>query len=121
MEFDALRAVRSRFHDGWPNTVDCGEGWFDLIVELDRELNEIDPDYKIFQIKEKFGGLRFYISGSNPLLTKTLQAKIDEYEKKSYSICEVTGDPGSLMMKGHRYRTLSESYLADGWERAGSF
>ena len=36
--------------------------WHDLLVRCDAELEELCPGYNIAQIKEKFGGLRYYIS-----------------------------------------------------------
>jgi hypothetical protein len=41
-----------------------GAGWQPLIDELDRQLRELDPDYMVLQIKEKFGGLRYYVTPS---------------------------------------------------------
>ena len=38
-----------------------GEGWQSLIDEADQVLRDIiGGDYELLQIKEKFGGLRFY-------------------------------------------------------------
>ena len=34
--------------------------WYDTIVMAHTRLTAIDPDYRIVQIKEKFGGLRYY-------------------------------------------------------------
>ena len=42
------------------------------------------------QIKEKFGGLRFYVDSA----TDKIYNMIDEAEKKSYTICEVCGKSG---------------------------
>ena len=42
----------------------CGDGWFDIINNLSSEIvkhSEYQPDHTfISQVKEKFGGLRFY-------------------------------------------------------------
>lgn len=35
--------------------------WEAVLREADRQLQELVPGYNIAQIKEKFGGLRFYI------------------------------------------------------------
>ena len=32
-----------------------------MIVGLDAQLAALDPEYTVHQVKEKFGGLRFYI------------------------------------------------------------
>lgn len=39
------------------------EEWYPNIIELDMKLSRLHPDYTILQIKEKFGGLRFYPHG----------------------------------------------------------
>lgn len=39
-----------------------GEGWWPIIEGLHQQLLLIDPEYQIDQIKEKFGGLRYYVS-----------------------------------------------------------
>lgn len=47
-----------------PFGFECGEGWHKIIQETHNKLKYIDPDYKIAQIKEKFGGLRYYFDPS---------------------------------------------------------
>jgi hypothetical protein len=42
----------------------CGDGWKEIIDHTHEKLKYIDPDYKIAQIKEKFGGLRYYFDSS---------------------------------------------------------
>jgi hypothetical protein len=55
-----LRPVLTRFAPGWDRWVECGEGWWPIIADLDRHIAATAPDYRVHQIKEKFGGLRFY-------------------------------------------------------------
>ena len=45
-------------------SIDVDEGWYQLIVDCDKELTAIDPNYQILQIKQKFGGLRYYFHPS---------------------------------------------------------
>ena len=40
---------------------ECGDGWFSLLLEAATELEALDLDIKATQVKEKFGGLRFYL------------------------------------------------------------
>jgi len=68
-----------------------GQGWYELIYDLVVELLSTNWDRKILQIKEKFGGLRFYIDGS-----EDIQNIVTKYEKLSYSICEECGEPGEI-------------------------
>ncbi|MGI8557872.1 MAG: hypothetical protein ACR2ND_06135 [Solirubrobacteraceae bacterium] len=49
-----------RIPDGWGRWISCGRGWYPLLVELDAELDTLLPAYRLYQVKEKFAGLRFY-------------------------------------------------------------
>lgn len=90
-------------------------GWAPLIEELNVALADIAPRYVIDQIKEKFGTLRYYITiltVDNYLkdeLTDRVWAIVDEYEKRSASICMVCGEPGSLR-GGSWVRTLCDEH-----------
>ena len=69
-----------------------GDGWLEMIKELIERLIEAGWNKQIQQVKEKFGGLRFYIpNGSDKIYNLIIK-----YEKKSYSICEVCGEEGEL-------------------------
>jgi len=71
---------------------ECDEGWYQLIKDLIVDLIELGWDKQICQVKEKFGGLRFYINeGSDEM-----HARISKAEYLSYQTCEVTGKPGQL-------------------------
>lgn len=71
---------------------ECNRGWYPLIKELIEDLIAMGWDKQICQVKEKFGGLRFYInSGSDEI-----HARISKAENDSYEICERTGKPGKL-------------------------
>jgi hypothetical protein len=61
-------------------------------------------DKQVTQVKEKFGGLRFYINEGTDEIFK----RISEAENKSYEICEVTGEPGTLRTDIGWYRTLCD-------------
>ena len=73
--------------------LDIGLGWMPLIDCLCGEIqSHIDRDKKIpqveaLQVKEKFGGLRFYVSGGD----EYTESIIDFAEELSYSICENCG------------------------------
>jgi hypothetical protein len=57
---EALRGMLVRIPDGWGRSISCGRGWYPLLVELDEQLRALLPNYLIYQVKEKFGGLRYY-------------------------------------------------------------
>jgi hypothetical protein len=69
-----------------------GDGWCKLIYELvhDIRINDLkkgDWITKATQVKEKFGGLRFYVTGTSD----KNWALIRNAEQKSYGICEESG------------------------------
>lgn len=43
-------------------TIPETDSWHEVILECDRLLSVIDPNYQISQIKSKFGGLRYYFN-----------------------------------------------------------
>lgn len=85
---------------GW-----VGEGWNDLLKELIDKLIEIGWDKRISQIKEKYGGLRFYPEGTTADGWKLIQS----YEGASYNVCEVCGKDG-VVRKGGWIKTLCEEH-----------
>lgn len=85
---------------------DVGPGWKSLIEPLIRECEE--RGVSILQIKEKFGGLRFYIAGENPAFSE-MQDKIDKAEEDSYTICEWCGAPGKRSDYRFWLKTLCEA------------
>lgn len=92
---------------------ECGDGWFDLIKCLasniqnhvdweskgktQEEIEEIQPIAS--QVKEKFGGLRFYLNTNDD----RIRGMVTMAESYSYKICEACGN------KGNPYK--------DGWVR----
>ena len=83
--------------------VATNEGWDWLILNLCKTIQSyIDQNkhlnitqIKIDQIKEKMGGLRFYISGGD----ETIRGMIWFAESLSYEICEKCGEKGELRNK----------------------
>lgn len=113
-----MQDILLRFHPTFPAEINCEEGWFPLIERLHKDILKIDPDYKIYQIKEKFGGLRFYYSTSNPDFSNEINNLIKNAERISLLTCEITGKPGELMRQGKlgHFKTLHHSFCEQGWE-----
>lgn len=96
---------------------ECGDGWFDLVESLCAVLqNEADnAGYRLSeeeketvqplaaQVKEKFGGLRFYIYGGN----EEMRGAVRMAEAMSFRICEDCGVPGHKQPGGW-IRTLCD-------------
>jgi hypothetical protein len=81
---------------GWG--MSCGDGWFKLLDELSANLEPLN--IVAAQVKEKFGGLRFYIEGCDESVYDKVYALIDEAEHQSYKICETCGKDGELRQGG---------------------
>ena len=71
---------------------DINDGWYKLVYELILKIRTNDGAKgkwvtKVTQCKEKFGGLRFYVTGTSDKNWDLIR----EAERKSYGVCEVTG------------------------------
>ena len=77
---------------------DVGYGWWPLLDKLCSDIKaELDqlpepPPFEVAQVKEKFGGLRFYVDHS----TEEINFLIRKAESDSYEICEDCGASGKV-------------------------
>lgn len=85
---------------------DVQVGWYPLIKNLIDELITLGWDKKVTQVKEKFGGLRFYINGGSD----EIYNKITEVEKLSHETCELCGKKGELRTKIRWFTTLCDEH-----------
>ena len=80
----------------------CGDGWFDLIDTLCKSIrhhikySKKEISFEATQVKEKWGGLRFYYDGGDDYI----EGMVDLAESLSYKICDVCGNPGKPSNKG---------------------
>lgn len=63
------------------------EGWYALTAQLIKDCLAAGWDGELYQSKEKFGGLRFYIGSGN----ETIWNIIQKAEGDSYGTCEMCG------------------------------
>ena len=102
----------SRFNPNFPTHLDVGPGWIHLIAQLNTDISYIDPHYKIAQVKEKFGGLRYYVDLSihqgQDTARHIIEVLINHAESQSFSICENCGQLGKLTNSSWR-KTLCDS------------
>lgn len=72
-------------------------GWKEIVADTDAMLRFIDPDYKIAQIKEKFGFLRYYIYSEKTGVEQQIMLAItSKAERRSESVCMECGKFGNL-------------------------
>lgn len=82
--------------------LDVLPGWWRLLSGLHAGLSGLWPEYRVAQVKEKWGGLRVYLDYLDPetgdmLITDQVTAdrveKLIEFaERQSYRTCENCGD-----------------------------
>lgn len=81
-----------------------GSGWNLIIKNLIQDLIKLGWNKEVIQVKEKFGGLRFYINEG----TDAIHERIGQAELESMKTCEITGKPGKLRTDIGWYRTLCD-------------
>lgn len=107
----ALQSLLARIPDGWGRWIDCGPGWYPILARLDGRLQQIDPDYRVHQIKEKFGTLRFYWVGHN---LDAGEVAVVDAEAESARTCEQCGSPGRLHKRNGWFRTVCDDCAQSG-------
>ncbi len=86
------------------HTLACvGDGWAGLVRECYQLCVEYEVD--VHQVKEKFGGLRFYTGGVHRDKGREFYDAIESRCERSYSICENCGEPGELDTNRSWYKT----------------
>jgi len=117
-------AVRQSYYDDLIDILqrceqDCFSidvGWFPLIAQVHRKLKYLDPDYKIYQIKEKFAGLRYYYSLSNDnhpdalTIASIMNDIISVAERRSFAICEKCSKHGYRVKKNYWHKTYCKEH-----------
>ena len=81
-----------------------GPGWVGLVTTLHFRLRFLVGPYMIYQIKEKFGVLRYYSTAESTIpeglpdteyLRETVRRLIEDAEHRSATICERCGHAGT--------------------------
>lgn len=111
---DNVLDLLSRFDSVYSKSIDIRPGWIPLVLSLHFKILSLVDDYTIYQIKEKFGGLRFYAdpkihdaySPDNKYhIIQIFNHLINTAELHSMQTCEICSIPGSLKTENHWYKT----------------
>lgn len=90
-----------------------GAGWHPIIDDLHSNLQMLLGDYDVLQIKEQYGGLRYYLlldfRGSPESRVQALHA-IGDAERQSLLTCEGCGEDGDTQYHGGWYKTLCSKH-----------
>lgn len=119
---DLVTAYPDLFHpegdpphaQGWPWVDD---GWEDLLMRACRRIRAAvraaGGSFAVTQIKEKYGTLRLYWTGSlSPEAAARVEEAVDLAEARSAVTCETCGEPGALY--GGRWVTTRCAEHAEG-------
>ena len=67
-----------------------GKGWASLIDRIYDRIEAINTRTTILQVKEKFGGLRFYFAAHEDFY-EYISRVVDKCESDSFKMCEICG------------------------------
>jgi hypothetical protein len=101
-------------HTLMPRGFTHDDGWFDLLWRLCADLEplvaefeqETGSQFEVLQVKEKFGGLRFYV---NCRRNEAIRQRIGIAADESFRTCEICGQPGTLREK-RSIKTLCDEH-----------
>lgn len=78
---------------------ECGKGWDKILAPLIKEAEK--RGIPIAQVKEKFGGLRFYTNKHDPEFEKLIEIA----EKECATTCDVCGKKGTGIVSRNGWLT----------------
>jgi hypothetical protein len=95
---------------------ECGSGWFKVIYDLSIKIEGFAADLQVrgvkddqlpivSQVKEKFGGLRFYVNNYHD----DIETLIEEAEELSSITCEDCGQTGKRRNLNGWIKTVCDS------------
>ena len=107
----------------------CGDGWKEIIRNTNEKLKYIDSNYTIAQIKEKFGGLRYYFDSSldygsiaHEIMDDIVRAA--EYEaSRTCELCGANKSSDKVEIRVHKYwyfgycQSCADKHIAEREER----
>ena len=65
--------------------------WLELVHDIDRMMSLADPDYQLFQVKDKFGQLRYYWGTEKAYARDMLDRIASMGERAATTICAMCG------------------------------
>ena len=98
-----------------PRGFEHDDGWFDLIWRLCEDLEPLVAEvekqtglpFEVLQVKEKFGGLRFYVNWRR---SESIRQLIGIAQEESFQTCEICGQRGKLR-EGRCIKTLCDLHV----------
>jgi hypothetical protein len=93
---EGLVGILRRIPPQWGRWIRVERGWYPIIVRCDRDLARLDPNHEVHQVKQKYGGLRYYFSASTEdgEVRKAMHARVGQAAAEAATTCERCGQGG---------------------------
>lgn len=78
-----------------------GDGWLPITQKMIEDCIELGWNKQVCQVKEKFGGGRFYINGASD----KIHNRIEQWEEETYKTCENCGSTENVTTTGSWLKT----------------
>lgn len=90
---------------GWG--IETEDGWYELLWDMCLAIKNANPppEFRFAQVKEKFGELTVYCIGD----TDEIFEIIEEFSKKSCTVCEYCGSTKGVTQSGSWIKTLCKN------------
>lgn len=87
--------------------IEVPEGWHKIVLKCHEMLIHMDPSYQVEQVKEKYGGLRYYYSSEKQgVERKIMDAIISSAEREADFTCQECGKTPATISNGGWVATL---------------
>jgi hypothetical protein len=103
-----VQRVADRIVTGWWPYLRIGRGWWELVAALDARLSQVDPEYRVTQIRAANGVLQYDVSeGADDEFLRL----VTDAETRSAGICEQCGRSGTRhVVRGGRVVACDEHW-----------
>lgn len=93
--------IRERLRGRGARGVTTGPGWDEILTRLADQIEVLDPDYVVFEVKSKFGGLRFLCGTrtADEYARAGVMALVGDAAGEAERTCEFCGKPGVLRVR----------------------
>ena len=90
--YDDLKAILNKIPDQYGKSLDCGKGWYPVIISCDKALTAICPDYKVILIMGSRGYLDYYFAHPDDSTQYEEMRSVVRYHKALASTINQTGE-----------------------------
>ena len=109
-----IKEIEMSFKEEFPEydlpVLEIGDGWIGIVRRLLERCREAKITMSVHQVKEKFGGLRFYASVLDDSSLEVFYSIVSDAENEAEATCEKCGRPGRLRNDRSWIQTLCDAH-----------